>query len=155
MNSPYLEVLQDQWRMAHSDILEIIDNLPEEALNWVPYAGGNSIAVLVTHVLGNQLETLRTVRGQPTDRDRAAEFKVDQATAADLRVLVSEAEAVSGQLIPQITSEELDALVRRPNAPRINNRSGLYTLNHSIVHAREHVGQITLTRDLWKARSKP
>ena len=153
MNSPYLDVYADQWRMAHGDMLEVIESLPEEAINWVPYEGGNSIAVLVTHVVGNELETLRTIRGLPSARDRSAEFDVTVASAGDLRALLSEARAVSEDLTPQITPEQLEAIVLRPNATRINNRTGMYTLNHSILHAREHIGQMMLTRDLWRARS--
>jgi len=113
---------------------------------------GNFIAVLVTHLLGNQVETLRTVRQQPSDRNRAAEFAVDDASQADLVTLVDKARAVLVELAPEITSAQLDRLVRRPAAPD-TVYSGLYQLKHSITHAREHLGQIWMTRDLWKANS--
>ncbi len=148
----YLEVFVDQYRDVYRDLLEVIDSLPEEALNWAPYPEGNSIAVLATHLLGNQLETLRAVKGQPTSRNRSAEFEIDAASVAELRGLVAEAEAVMTELTPQITPRELDAMVRRP-ARADTAHPGLYQLNHSITHAREHLGQIWMTRDLWKARS--
>jgi uncharacterized damage-inducible protein DinB len=151
----YLEVFADQYRDTHRELLDVIHSLPDGALNWVAYAGGNSIAVLVTHILGNQLETLRVVRGQPSSRTRSAEFEVDQASAADLRALLVEAQAIFEELTPRITPEELEATVTRPSAVRVIERSGLYTLNHSVVHAREHLGQIWMTRDLWNLRFRP
>jgi hypothetical protein len=62
-----------------------------------------------------------------------------------------EAQAVFPELTPRVTPEELEATVTRPSAVRVIERSGLYTLNHSVVHAREHLGQIWMTRDLWNA----
>jgi uncharacterized damage-inducible protein DinB len=149
----YVQVFAEQYQDVYRELLESIDSLPQEALNWVPCPGANSVAVLVTHILGNQLETLRAIRGEPTSRNRTAEFEVLGATAADLLALVVEAEAISAQITPQITPAQLDAVVNRPSATRVVNRSGLYTLAHSIVQAREHLGQIWLTRDLWRAQS--
>ncbi|HEV3233369.1 MAG TPA: DinB family protein [Candidatus Dormibacteraeota bacterium] len=149
----YLEVFQEQYREVYGALLEVIASLPAEAMDWPPYTNANSIAVLVTHILGNQLETLRTVSGVPTDRNRDAEFRVQGASSDSLRDLVVGAEAVMAQLTPQITSEQLEAMIRRPSASTSEARTGLYHLNHSIAHAREHLGQIWMTRDLWRAKS--
>lgn len=147
----YIEVFIAEYGQVHDQLTEVINSLPDEALNWKPYAGGNSIAVLATHLVGNQVETLRTVREQPSDRNRPAEFAVDDASQAGLLALVDDARAVLAELAPQITPEQLERLVRRPAAPD-NAYPGLYQLSHSVTHAREHVGQIWMTRDLWEAK---
>lgn len=137
---------------VHVAMDEVVASLPDEALNWVPYDGTNSIAILVTHVLGNQLETLRSVRSMPSDRDRAAEFTLKEATQAGLLAKLEEARTVMAELAPQITADELETLVRRPSADAAY--SGMHQLMHSVAHAREHLGQMWITRDLWRARSE-
>jgi uncharacterized damage-inducible protein DinB len=149
----YVQVFAEQFRDVHRELARIVDELSDEALNWIPYPGANSIAVLVTHVLGNELETLRVVRGLPTDRVRAAEFEVSSASSGGLLALLAEAEAVSAELTPQLTAEDLDRMVRGPAALGDTAHSGLYQLEHSLAHASEHYGQICMTRDLWGARS--
>ncbi len=145
----YIEVFIRQYREVHDQLVEVIEDLPDEALNWKPYAGGNSISVLVTHTLGNQVETLLAVSQQVSNRDRKAEFAIDHATRADLLATVEGARARLADLAPRITPEQLDAMVRRPAAAH-SEHAGLYQLNHSITHAREHLGQIWMTRGLWK-----
>jgi hypothetical protein len=149
----YQEVFVQQYGDVHRELREVLQSLPDEALNWVPYPGANPIAVLVTHLLGNELETIQTVKRLPTDRNRASEFEVKDAAGGDLLALVDDAESVLRHLAPQIAPEDLDRMVRRPAALSDTARTGLYQLAHSIAHAREHVGQIWLTRDLWNARS--
>jgi uncharacterized damage-inducible protein DinB len=149
----YAQVFAEQLGDVHRELAGVINELPAEALNWIPYEGGNSIAVLVTHLLGNELETLRVVRGMPTDRVRSAEFEVSNATRGGLLALLAEAEAVSAELTPRLTVEDLDRMVRRPAALGDTAHSGLYQLEHSLTHASEHYGQICMTRDLWGARS--
>jgi uncharacterized damage-inducible protein DinB len=148
----YPEVFADQYHDVYHDLKEVLNDLPGEALNWKPYEGANSIAVLTTHILGNQLETLRTVRGVATSRNRASEFKTEDATAAGLLELVADADSVMHELVDEITSAELEAKTTRPAASADTPSTGLYHLAHSIAHAREHVGQIWMTRDLWRAR---
>ena len=148
----YIDVFIDQYHDVYRDLKEVLNDLPNEALNWAPYKAGNSIAVLTTHLLGNQAETLRTVRNAPSDRVRSAEFETRDATASDLLALVEGADGLMHELTPNITSEQLEAETRRGAAISEGARTGLYHLAHSIVHAREHVGQIWMTRDLWRAR---
>jgi uncharacterized damage-inducible protein DinB len=151
----YIEVFTEQYHDVYHDLREVLNDLPDEALNWSPYAGANSIAVLTTHILGNQLETLRTVAGAPTTRDRPSEFRTRDATAAGLLELVANADSVMHELAGGITAEQLDAETTRPSSASGKARAGLYHLGHSIAHAREHIGQAWMTRDLWKAQSGP
>ena len=44
----YLKNLEE----LHLEVLNAIKDLPQEALDWSPFPGGNSINVLVTHMAG-------------------------------------------------------------------------------------------------------
>jgi hypothetical protein len=148
----FVETYAVMFGKVHDAFAEVISSLPDEALTWVPYEGTNSIAVLVTHVIGNQLETLRTMRSLPSDRDRAAEFTITDATRADLLARLEAARGVLADLAPQVTPEELETLVSRPSANEA--LSGMHQLMHSVAHAREHLGQAWMTRDLWERRAR-
>ncbi|MEA2645762.1 MAG: hypothetical protein QOE92_845 [Chloroflexota bacterium] len=149
----FIDVFSEKYAELHEALLEVVDSLDAEGLNWFPYEGSNSVAVLVTHTLGNELETLRTVAGDPTARNRAAEFEVRDATPESLRKLIGQARAVHGDVAPRITPERLETLMVRPAASTDTPYSGLYHLVHSLSHAREHLGQAWVTRDLWRLRS--
>ena len=45
-----------------------ITGLDPEGLNWVPTEGANSISTIVTHLVGSEAETIRTVAGLPSGR---------------------------------------------------------------------------------------
>src|SRR5258708_36944568 len=112
----YIEVFIRQYREVHDQLVEVIEDLPDEALNWKPSAGGNSISVLVTHTLGNQVETLLAVSQNASNRDRKAEFAIDHATRADLLATVQGARPLLAHPAPRITPERLTYMAGRPRA---------------------------------------
>jgi len=147
-DSEFLTAFVDQYRAVHRAIREEIQHLDERALGWAPCEGANSIAVLVTHLLGNEMESMRTVAGVDSDRDRAKEFLPQEASSGQLLALVDRAEKVLDELAPRIGSEQLSANHVRPSALDRTPRSGTHVLMHSLAHAREHLGQLLLTRQL-------
>src|SRR5579872_3114983 len=90
----FVQALAEQYRALHRVLRNEVQNLTPDALGWIPCEGANSIAVLVTHLLGNEMESVRTVAGAPSDRVRAREFEVRGAGADDLLALIDRAEGV-------------------------------------------------------------
>ncbi len=146
-----MQAFVEQYRALHRVLREEIANLTPETLAWVPCEGANSIAVLVTHMLGNEMESVRTVAGVASDRVRAREFEVRSAAAAELVALIDRAEGILEELAPSITAERLGAMHVRPNALDQTPHTGTHILMHSLAHAREHTGQLLLTRQLAAA----
>jgi uncharacterized damage-inducible protein DinB len=144
----FLQAFVEQYRALHRVLREEVTNLTPETLAWIPCDGANSISVLVTHMLGNEMESVRTVAGVPSDRVRAREFEVRGAGATELVALVDRAEGVLEELAPRITAERLGAMHVRPNALDQTPHTGTHILMHSLAHAREHTGQLLLTRQL-------
>ncbi|MGH7124537.1 MAG: DUF1572 family protein [Stellaceae bacterium] len=147
----FMSAFVDQYRLVHHVIREEIQNLDEGALGWIPCTGANSIAVLVTHLLGNEVESARTVAGAASDRDRAKEFEARQVGLAQLTALVDRADQILDDLTPRIGPAQLSANHVRPSALDKTPRSGTHVLMHSLAHAREHVGQLLLTSQLRAA----
>ncbi len=143
------------------DIKELraaIDRLPDEALNWKP-AGEetNSVAVLVTHVLHSTRSWISTAVGVPLpDRDRNSEFRVTAKRTADLLALLDE---FGSQILGLLNNaRDIDWAANRkthmrpdPSLPDYVPAS--FALLHAIEHFGQHVAHVSLTRQLWEARS--
>src|SRR5579862_5362991 len=71
------------FEQLHDQIREELAGLDDAALNWSPGPDGNSIANIVTHVVGSEAETLRCVANVPCTRDREAEFVPDAKNVAE------------------------------------------------------------------------
>ncbi len=154
MPDPLLTSARDILRRAHDDMRAAIDGLPSDALNWRPTpADTNSIAVLAIHSLSSTRHWLSVaVDEPPPSRDRDAEFEATARKPAELLHFVDSATAVCLSLIDKDRVVDWSAL-RDPNGGR--QLFAAWALLHALEHLREHVGQISLTRQLWEQRESP
>ena len=136
------------FREVHQDIREQVEGVDREALNWKPHPDANSVAVLVVHTLGSEREMIRAVRSLSTQRDRPAEFTAE-ADAADLVALLDRADSELDEHIGAITAADLTEMRPRGDRPP---RPGFAWLLSNYGHAREHLAQIELTKQLFDAR---
>ncbi|TMF91845.1 MAG: DinB family protein [Chloroflexi bacterium] len=133
----------------HDKLREQVRGLDQGTLNWRPLPKANSIAVLVTHSLGSEREMIRAVRSVASDRDRDSEFKVE-AEAADLLGLLDQADRELDEHLAGLTVEDLTQ--DRPRKDQEPKR-GLLWLISNYGHAREHLAQIELTKQLYDSRT--
>jgi len=132
------------FRDVHEKFREIVGALNQEALNWKPHPQANSIAVLITHTLGSEREMLAAVRGVQVQRDRPSEF-VAKADGNQLSALIDQADRHLDEYAGALTAEDLSAARPRGDRPP---RPGLEWLVTNYGHAREHLAQIELTKQL-------
>ncbi|HEU5431683.1 MAG TPA: DinB family protein, partial [Thermomicrobiales bacterium] len=119
-------------------------------LTWRPAPETNSIAVLIVHTLGSEAEVFRIAHNAAGSRDREAEFRADVDSADAVLALLDAADADLDAAAPHITAADLDAKrPRRGNPPETMR----YWLFQNYGHAREHLGQMYLTKQLSEARS--
>jgi hypothetical protein len=131
----------------HRDLRQELGGLDEETLHWVPTEGANSIATIVRHLVGSEAETLRSVAGVGSVRDRDAEFTAARPAMSDVVGLIDAADDLITELAARIDDAHLGAEISLPTLPA-ECRSGLAWLVGNYGHAREHVGQIQLTKQL-------
>jgi hypothetical protein len=136
---------------VHDKFREIVGGLDREALNWKPHREANSIAVLVTHTLGSEREMLAAVCGVKVERDRPSEFQAE-ADGQQLDALIDRADAHLDEHAGALTAEDLTAEHPRGDRPP---RPGLDWLVTNYGHAREHLAQVELTRQLYADRPRP
>jgi len=143
------------FRQLHAQLREEIIGLDATAINWVPTAGANSIATIVTHLVGSEAETIRCVAGQPCDRDREAEFQGRERVPGGLLGLLESADDLIEALEPRLDADRLKSVLALPTLPADEVRSGLTWLVGNYGHAREHLGHLQLTKQLYQGQTSP
>ena len=139
-------------RQVHQQLRHELDALDDDVLNWIPLPGANSIATIITHMVGSEAETLRCVAGSTSGRNRDAEFRGSRLTRAEVLRLLEEADDLIVDLGPSIDTGRLIAKVALPTCPPEEVRTGLTWLIGTYGHSREHLGQIQITAQLSKGR---
>ena len=154
MPDPHLTSARAVLRAARDDIHAAIDGLPTDALNWRPTPeDSNSIAVLAIHSLTSTRTWLAVAVDEPLpSRDRDAEFEATARKPAELLHFVDSATAVCLDLIDEDRAVDWSALRNHWDDKQETKLFAAWALLHALEHLREHVGQISLTRQLWEQR---
>ena len=139
----------DLYHEVHARMRDQVRGMDQGTLNWSPLPKANSLAVLVTHTLGSEREMIRALRQIATDRDRDSEFRVE-SDAADLLALLDQADRELDEHIAALTPADLSE--RRPRGGR-PPRPGIEWLISNYGHAREHLAQMELTKQLYDSRT--
>lgn len=134
---------------VHAHFREQVRDLDRGTLNWSPLPKANSIAVLVAHTLGSEREMIRALRQISTNRDRDAEFKLE-AEAADLLAMLDQADRELDEHTAALTAADLTEMRPRGDRPP---RPGIEWLLSNYGHAREHLAQAELTKQLYDSRT--
>jgi hypothetical protein len=141
------------FEQLHDQVREEIEGLDDVGVNWSPGPGANSIATIVTHMVGSEAETMRCVAGVPCTRDREGEFSRGKRGVGEVVDELRSADELIAVLRPQIGSQRLRTVMTLPSLdslPAVERRSGLTWLVGNYGHAREHVGHIQLTTQVYR-----
>ena len=147
---PVVAKVTEQFKVVHDGLRKEVRDSSVEELNWKPAPDTNSIAALVVHTLGSEAEVYRVVANVPSTRDRPAEFLASAETPDQLIQQLDAADAFIDDLAQRITASDLQEDKPRGDRPP---ETGLHWLVTNYGHAREHLGHIQLTRQLYAMRS--
>jgi uncharacterized damage-inducible protein DinB len=143
----YLNLLQD----CHNGILQALEGLPQDALDWVPGQDMNSINVLLAHIAGSERFWIGDIAAQePSNRDRDAEFRTSGVEADVFRKRFADNLEYAGNVLDKMSLQDLEATRVRPSDGR--EFTVAWALIHALEHATSHLGQIQLTRQLWEQK---
>jgi DNA-binding transcriptional ArsR family regulator len=134
---------------VHEEMRKQVRGLDHGTINWKPLPLANSIAVLIVHTLGSEREMIRAVRKLATERDRDAEFKAE-LDADDLIALLDQTDREVDEHLAALTTADLTEMRPRGDRPP---KLGLEWLVSNYGHAREHLAQIELTKQLYDSRT--
>ena len=146
----YLEILHTLSR----DFIATFDDLPVEALDWVPGVEMNSFDILVVHTVGAALYFLSDiVSSESTNRNRALEFQAKGLTHDELKAKFAALETYAHSLCERLTLADLAtsrAVTLRDGTVR--QMSNAYAMQHVLDHTGLHLGHAQITRQLWQTR---
>ncbi len=154
---PILTSARAVLRAARDDMRAAIDGLSPDALNWRPAGDDtNSIAVLAIHSLSSTHVWLSVAVDAPRpDRDRPTEFEFTARDSAALLASVDDTFSTCLALVDKSRTVDWSSLRGAQPAPgdaETRQVFAAWALLHALEHLREHVGQMSLTRQLWEQR---
>jgi uncharacterized damage-inducible protein DinB len=138
----------------YDDLIALIRRADDAALNWSPpVPDANSAAALTRHIAGSNDAWFRRALGETFQRDRDAEFRF-QGTAQELITVLTESRAALRDYAERLDAVD-PAAIRRYTRLGDDHESALtvaWCIEHALVHAAEHWGQIQLNCQLYAAR---
>lgn len=143
----------ERLRAFRQDMFKAMDGLSAAGLNWKPTRREtNSAFILATHLLGSEKQWLhRVVGGREVQRDRDAEFRARGKDTASLRNAFDAVAHETEVILAPLSSTDYDATRETANNKKVTVR---WVVLHMIEHYAEHVGQISLTRQVWEEEAK-
>ena len=148
MQTFYADYL-DNLKELHEEILHSIDGLPQDAFDWTPFTGSNSLSVLIVHLTGAERYWIGdVVSGVPSGRDRDSEFKVKNLKPGELTARLQESWSYAAQVLENLDLNDLETKRRSPRNDR--DVSVTWALEHALKHTAVHLGHIQITRQLWE-----
>lgn len=133
----------------HSQILQELESLPQEALDWVPGPEMNSVCAIVTHTVGSERYWIGDViMRDPSNRDRDAEFLAQGFDQSELESRLATSLSFIEKALATLNLEDLES-------PRTSPSDGHQTtvgwaLTLVLQHTAVHLGHIQITRQLWE-----
>lgn len=148
---PFFADYLDLFHRQLTDLTAAISGLPQAALDWQPGSETNSLCVQVVHVVGAGRYWAGDVAlGEPSNRDRAAEFR---ASGLNETVLKGRIAAFEAYLKDGVARLKIEDLTEQHPAP---GRDASYTVGWALMHALDHtavhVGHSQITRQMWDQR---
>ena len=153
--SAFGRAFEFQLRTAVTDLFATLEGIPDEDFNtWKPAIareGGhemNTFAAIAIHVVSaGEFMTLHAVGGQPSQRNREAEF---EATGSLPEITARYDRWLDGvhALMADFTDADLD---RESHSERYTERGwkAAEILLHALDHTTLHVGHLQVQRQMW------
>ncbi len=147
----FLTDLLDRFDEVHANIEKALEPLPQEAMDWSPGPEMNSLSVLIIHITGAERYWVGDiVIGEPSNRDRDAEFK---ASGLDKNILLRrlhETEAYIAGSLSRVKPSDLETTRIHPR--RGDAVSVTWALLYAFEHVVLHLGHIQMTAQLWQQK---
>jgi uncharacterized damage-inducible protein DinB len=144
---PFYEVLYDRFHELHQEIEQALEALPADVLDWRPGPEMNSISVILTHLTGAERFLIGDViMGEPSNRNREAEFLVEGLAKQDLLDRLTTVDAYIKWAFEKMSLADLETFRTHPrNGKQV---SVSWAILHALEHTGIHLGHIEVTVQL-------
>ena len=136
----------------HADLHNILDQLPDEALDWQPGPDMNSIAILITHLTGAERYWIGDMAiSESSNRVRSTEFEVRNVTAADLKDRLHKSMRYSHSALQKLSVADL--ALSKKSSQHDHSFSVAWCLLHALEHTAVHTGHVQIIGQLWQQQN--
>jgi uncharacterized damage-inducible protein DinB len=137
----------DLLQQIHEDSKAAIEGLTQDELDWIPGEGMNSMAVLAAHIAGSETFWIGDiVMGQPSGRDRPAEFATSGINGETLSDLL---DGSLSRIALAFESMSVEQLHETRQSPRGGDEfTVVWAIGHVLEHTALHLGHMQVTRQL-------
>lgn len=157
MNNNYLKSIKRQFQYYKKLGDDTFSQLNEEDIHWQFNDESNSIAIMVKHIVGNQLSrwtNFKTEDGEKDWRQRDTEFKAPYSTKDEMILAWEKGWACLFTALDSIEERYLLEIVYIRN----QGHTVIEAINRQICHYPYHIGQIVfiakmMKNDDWKTLS--
>ncbi len=144
---PFYQALYERFDDLHTQIKSALESVPADALDWSPGAEMNSVSVIISHLTGAERFLVGDIiMGEPSNRNRDAEFKAKGLSKRDLIKRLDDAETYLKAAFDKLTMADLDATRIHPRHG--NQVTVSWALLHALDHVAIHAGHIQITVQL-------
>ena len=144
---PFYEELYNRFHELHQEIEQALEALPADVLDWKPGPEMNSISVIITHLTGAERFLIGDViMGEPSNRNREAEFLVEGLAKQDLLDRLTTVDAYIKWAFEKMSLADLETSRTHPrNGKQV---SVSWAILHALEHTGIHLGHIEVTVQL-------
>lgn len=147
---PMVEVVQRMLNRQAERYGNVVDALPDGALNWRPGNDEtNSVAQLVRHVTAVQNLLLARALGESVAYSQEESLRNDPATKGELHGLLADAKAKKDEQLARLDSMDMSEMLPSQREPTMR----AHYIIHTADHGQEHLGHAELTKQLWEQRA--
>ena len=149
MNNNYLESIKRQFRYYKVLGDKTFNQLADKDIHWKFNDESNSIAIIVKHIVGNQLSrwtNLKTEDGEKEWRYRDSEFENGYTSKKEMMVAWENGWSCLFDAINSINEKELQDLLYIRN----EGHTMIEAINRQLCHYPYHIGQIIYTAKMIK-----
>ena len=144
----FYQALFDRFQELHGEVERVLDLLPSEGLDWKPGEEMNSVSVLIAHLTGAERFLIGDVSmGEPSGRNRDAEFSVEGLSKEDLLGRLHGTEEYIKGAFEKLSLADLET--KRTHPRHGNQVSVAWSILHALEHAASHLGHLQVTAQLY------
>ena len=142
------KIIQD----LHVEIMTLLEAVGSEGMNWTPEIHDvNSMYAIANHTILSQYWWIQeNLNQEKIERNRPAEFKARAENLESLRILYSEIETLTQNVLEEIPQEETQVL-RQVRERQVTIE---WIVLHVIEHTALHLGHMQLMKQLWESSLK-
>jgi hypothetical protein len=147
----FYEGMLEHLKALHAEAIKSLEGMPVDALDWVPGPEMNSISVLIMHFTGSERYWVGdVVKGDPSFRNREAEFQTKGMDAAALRRRILDLDEYEARAFEALKVRDLESWKVAPKDGRRVTMA--WALLHAMQHTAVHIGHIEILTQQWRQR---